>query len=169
MSLLPLQLFKTSPMKLGWGSYCCSRRVESCACAISVRRSPSPSPRSPAIWRCSVRADCCWIVNRVSGSITASPQMPAWAAQVIEQAPAQSAGGCAADDQQTGWRAGLPVKIYLNIYDFSNVIGGGTMLLAGTIFILTLGAGDLAAAGVRGSAGARHLARRWRWPPVAYR
>lgn len=51
---------------------------------------------------------------------------------------AQSAGGYAADDQQTGWRAGLPVKIYLNIYDFSNVIGGGTMLLAGTIFILTL-------------------------------
>lgn len=86
MSLLPLQLFKTSPMKLGWGSYCCSRRVESCACAISVRRSPSPSPRSPAIWRCSVsgllldRKQGKWVHYRLS------PQMPAWAAQVIEQA-----------------------------------------------------------------------------------
>ena len=58
-------------------------------CVRSVRRSPSPSPRSPAIWRCSVRADCCWIVNRVSGSITALSADAGRAAQVIEQALSQ--------------------------------------------------------------------------------
>ena len=83
----PCNCSKTSPMKLGWGSYCCSRRVESCACAISVRRSPSPSPKISR--HLAMLRESGLLLDRKQGKwvhYRLSPQMPAWAAQVIEQA-----------------------------------------------------------------------------------
>lgn len=77
MSLLPLQLFKTSPMKLGWGSYCCSRRVESCACAISVRRSSVPAKISRHL---AMLRESGLLLDRKQGKwvhYRLSPQMPA--------------------------------------------------------------------------------------------
>ncbi len=110
MSLLPLQLFKNlALMKLGWGSWLLLKaRGELCVCG-SLYGLASPSPRSPPFWRCSVRADCCWIVNRVSGSITASPADAGWAAQVIEQAALSQRGdrcGMMISRRLAGWVAG---------------------------------------------------------------
>ncbi len=110
MSLLPLQLFKNLADETRLGIVLLLKaRGELCVCDLctALAQSQPKISRHLAMLRESGllldRKQGKWVHYRLS------PQMPAWAAQVIEQA-AQSAGGCAADDQQTGWRAGLPVK-----------------------------------------------------------
>lgn len=72
MSLLPLQLFKNLADETRLGIVLLLKaRGELCVCDLCTALAQS-QPKISAIWRCSVRADCCWIVNRVSGSITAS-------------------------------------------------------------------------------------------------
>lgn len=111
MSLLPLQLFKNLADETRLGIVLLLKaRGELCVCDLctALAQSQPKISRHLAMLRESGllldRKQGKWVHYRLS------PQMPAWAAQVIEQGLAQSAGGCAADDQQTGWRAGLPVK-----------------------------------------------------------
>ncbi len=111
MSLLPLQLFKNLADETRLGIVLLLKaRGELCVCDLctALAQSQPKISRHLAMLRESGllldRKQGKWVHYRLS------PQMPAWAAQVIEQASAQSAGGCAADDQQTGWRAGVPVK-----------------------------------------------------------
>lgn len=86
MSLLPLQLFKNLADETRLGIVLLLKaRGELCVCDLCTALAQS-QPRSPAIWRCSVsgllldRKQGKWVHYRLS------PQMPAWAAQVIEQA-----------------------------------------------------------------------------------
>ncbi|STW04763.1 Arsenical resistance operon repressor [Klebsiella grimontii] len=67
MSLTPLQLFKNLSDETRLGIVLLLKEMGNCACAISVRRWISRSPRSPAIWLCCGKADYCWIASRVSG------------------------------------------------------------------------------------------------------
>ncbi|STW13355.1 Arsenical resistance operon repressor [Klebsiella pneumoniae subsp. rhinoscleromatis] len=111
MSLLPLQLFKNLADETRLGIVLLLKaRGELCVCDLctALAQSQPKISRHLAMLRESGllldRKQGKWVHYRLS------PQMPAWAAQVIEQAWLSQQGGCAADGQQTGWRIGLPVK-----------------------------------------------------------
>lgn len=94
MSLLPLQLFKNLADETRLGIVLLLKaRGELCVCDLCTALAQS-QPRSPAIWRCSVsgllldRKQGKWVHYRLS------PQMPARAAQVIEQAGSVSRRMC---------------------------------------------------------------------------
>ncbi len=139
MSLLPLQLFKNLADETRLGIVLLLKaRGELCVCDLctALAQSQPKISRHLAMLRESGllldRKQGKWVHYRLS------PQMPAWAAQVIEQAWLSQQEDVRLMISRLAGGAGCREKIYLNIYDFSNVIGGGTMLLAGTIFILTL-------------------------------
>ncbi len=111
MSLLPLQLFKNLADETRLGIVLLLKaRGELCVCDLctALAQSQPKISRHLAMLRESGllldRKQGKWVHYRLS------PQMPAWAAQVIEQAWLSQQKECAADGQQTGWRAGLPVK-----------------------------------------------------------
>lgn len=139
MSLLPLQLFKNLADETRLGIVLLLKaRGELCVCDLctALAQSQPKISRHLAMLRESGllldRKQGKWVHYRLS------PQMPAWAAQVIEQAWLSQQEDVRLMISRLAGGPGCRKKIYLNIYDFSNVIGGGTMLLAGTIFILTL-------------------------------
>lgn len=139
MSLLPLQLFKNLADETRLGIVLLLKaRGELCVCDLctALAQSQPKISRHLAMLRESGllldRKQGKWVHYRLS------PQMPAWAAQVIEQAWLSQQEDVRLMISRLAGGPGCRQKIYLNIYDFSNVIGGGTMLLAGTIFILTL-------------------------------
>ena len=139
MSLLPLQLFKNLADETRLGIVLLLKaRGELCVCDLctALAQSQPKISRHLAMLRESGllldRKQGKWVHYRLS------PQMPAWAAQVIEQAWLSQQEDVRLMISRLAGGPGCREKIYLNIYDFSNVIGGGTMLLAGTIFILTL-------------------------------
>ena len=75
VELTSLQLFKTFPMKLGWASYCCLEKWESCACAISVRRWISLSQDLPS----SGNAPGKWIITgSQTGQVGSLPLISAY-------------------------------------------------------------------------------------------